>query len=127
LRTLCLVDDNEDILSIFSLFFRKKGYHVITAGNGQDCIDMIRAYVPDLILLDVMMEPMDGWQTLVNLKSNPQTRCIPVIMVSGKKPTPDDIHLYGKFYEHFMLKPVSFSALSDVVSGVLSRPVTPEP
>ncbi len=96
---------------------------MITAGSGQDCIDMIRAYVPDLILLDVMMEPMDGWQTLINLKSNPETCSIPVIMVSGKKPTPDDIHLYGKFYEQFMLKPVSFSVLFDVVSRVLSPPV----
>ena len=117
------MDDNTDILSIFSLFFRRKGYHVITAGGGQDCIDMIQAYVPDLILLDVMMEPMDGWQTLMTLKKNPDTCRIPVIMVSGKTPTPDDIHMYGKFYEHFVMKPVSFPVLFDVVSKVLSPPV----
>jgi DNA-binding response OmpR family regulator len=119
LRTICLVDDNADILSIFSLFFRRKGYLVITAGSGQDCIDMARAYVPDLILLDVMMEPMDGWQTLMDLKKNPETCGIPVIMVSGKKPTPDDIHVYGKFYEQFVMKPVSFPILFDVVSRFL--------
>ena len=120
MQTVCLVDDNEDILSIFSLYFRRKGYHVITAGSGRDCIDMTGAYMPELILLDVMMEPMDGWQTLVALKRNPKTCHIPVIMVSGKKPTPDDVHLYGKFYEHFIMKPVSFPVLFEVVSSVLS-------
>ena len=44
-------------------------------------------------------------------------------MVSGKKPTPDDIHMYGKFYEQFVMKPVSFPVLFDVVSRVLSPPV----
>jgi DNA-binding response OmpR family regulator len=117
------VDDNADILSIFSLYFQRKKYHVITAGSGQDCIDMIRAYVPDLVLLDVMMEPMDGWQTLVTLKKNPASSRIPVIMVSGKKPTPEDIVMYGKFYEHFIMKPVSFPVLFEVVSGVLSPKV----
>ncbi len=96
---------------------------MITAGGGQDCIDMIQAYVPDLILLDVMMEPMDGWQTLMNLKRNPDSCRIPVIMVSGKTPTPDDVHMYGKYYEHFVMKPVSFPVLFDVVSRVLSPPV----
>jgi CheY-like chemotaxis protein len=84
---------------------------------------MIQAYVPDLILLDVMMEPMDGWQTLMNLKRNPDSCRIPVIMVSGKTPTPDDVHMYGKYYEHFVMKPVSFPVLFDVVSRVLSPPV----
>jgi two-component system, OmpR family, response regulator len=119
------VDDNADILSIFSLFFRRKGYHVITAGSGQDCLDITRAYVPDLILLDVMMEPMDGWQTLMTLKKNPDTTRIPVIMVSGKKPTPDDIVMYGRYYEHFIMKPVSFPVLFDIVTRVLPPQVIP--
>jgi DNA-binding response OmpR family regulator len=84
---------------------------------------MVRAYVPDLILLDVMMEPMDGWQTLMDLKKNLDTSGIPVIMVSGKKPTPDDIHMYGKFYEQYVMKPVSFPILFDVVSRILSPAV----
>jgi len=119
MQTICLVDDNPDILVIFALFFRKNGYHVLTAGSGQDCIDMIRTYPPDLVLLDVMMEPIDGWQTLVHIKKNPETCHIPVIMVSGKKPTQEEIQIYGKSFEYYVMKPVSFSSLLDKVATIL--------
>ena len=84
MQTICLVDDNEDIIEIFSIFFKKQGYHVLIASDGQGCLDNIRMKIPDIILLDVMMEPMDGWQTLEQIKNDPLTQDIPVIMVSEK-------------------------------------------
>ncbi len=119
--TICLVDDNADILGIFSLFFGRKGFNVITAFGGQECIDMIRVTPPDIIILDVMMEPMDGWNILKQIKSNPYTRHIPVIMVSGKLPTADELKAYSDLFVQYIMKPVSFTLLYEVVTGAIGN------
>ena len=120
-QTICLVDDNEDILGIFSMFFGKKGYTVVTASGGQGCIDTIRVTPPDIIILDVMMEPMDGWKTLEQVKSNPATRHIPVIMVSGKRPTAEELNAYGTLFVRYIMKPVSFHLLHEAVTGTIGK------
>ena len=125
LHTICLVDDNEHIVEIFSLLLAKDGFSVISASAGHTCIDILQTVTPDLILLDVMMEPMDGWETLERLKSNPRTRKIPVIMVSGKKPTADEIRIYGSLFEKYVMKPVSYSDLREEIMKVLISPVLP--
>jgi|SRR5271157_3861517 len=119
--TICLVDDNKDILDIFSIFFGKKGYNVLKATGGQGCIDIIRITPPDIILLDVMMEPMDGWKTLEQIKCNPATKHIPVIMVSGKRPTTEELNVYGNLFAQYVMKPVSFPTLCESVSNVLEK------
>ncbi|HVP95117.1 MAG TPA: response regulator [Methanoregulaceae archaeon] len=119
--TICLVDDNTDILGIFAIFFGKKGYNVIETTSGQECIDLIHLKPPDIILLDVMMEPMDGWMTLVQIKNNPSTRHIPVIMVSGKNPTTEELKIYGNLFVQYLMKPISFPQLYEAVAGVLER------
>ena len=123
--TICLVDDNEHIVEIFSLLLAKDGFSVISASAGQTCIDIVQTLTPDLILLDVMMEPMDGWETLERLKSNPRTRRIPVIMVSGKKPTVEELQIYGSLFVKYVMKPVSYSELREEIAKVLTLPVMP--
>jgi two-component system OmpR family response regulator len=120
-QTICIVDDNEDIIEIFSVYFRKQGYSVLVASDGQGCIDAIQTFVPDIILLDVMMEPMDGWQTLEQIKNNPRTMDIPVIMVSGKRPTHEELQVYGKSFVNYVMKPVSFPMLREAVTRVLEE------
>ena len=119
--TICLVDDNKDILDIFSIFFGKHGYNVLKASDGQGCIDIIGVRAPDVILLDVMMEPMDGWKTLEQIKCNPATEHIPVIMVSGKRPTTEELNLYGNLFAQYIMKPVSFPVLCESVTNVLEK------
>ncbi len=94
-------------------------FRVISAPGGGQCIDLLRSEMPDLILLDVMMEPMDGWETLERLKNNPRTTGIPVIMLSGKNPTQGELEKYGSCFTTYMRKPVSYRDLYTAIMSVL--------
>jgi two-component system, OmpR family, response regulator len=119
--TICIVDDNTDITQILSVFFRKLGCDVVCAADGRECIRILQSRTPDLILLDVMMEPMDGWQTLIHLKDHPRTRRIPVVMLSGKSPSPEELRVFGEYFEKYLMKPISFAVLKKTVTEVLAK------
>lgn len=83
-KKILAIDDEPDLLSFLQLVLEKGGYQPVTAPNGTE--GLIRAHVeqPELILLDIMMEEMDGWETLRQLKAQESTRDIPVIVVSAR-------------------------------------------
>src|SRR5690242_21780485 len=82
-----LVDDNEDCRIIYGSTLRHAGYTVHTAVDGFECIDMVAAKAPDLILLDIGMPRMSGMEALGELKENPRTTAIPVVAVSARLDT----------------------------------------
>jgi two-component system, OmpR family, response regulator len=117
--TLMLVDDDPAIREIFSIVLEKNGFRVHVVPGGKECLDFLKTTVPDLILLDIMMEPMDGWATLNAIKKNPAIRTIPVIMLTGKQPTPDELQQYGKWIEDYMMKPVDFKTLAGSLTEII--------
>jgi len=83
-----VIDDNADVQTILSRFLKKAGYVVITASNGIEGLELSKKYRPNIIILDVMMPGIDGWQVLDELKSHKDLKDIPVVMltmVSDKK------------------------------------------
>ena len=90
-----IVDDNELIRRLASTLLTKKNYEVATATNGRHAIEQIRSFNPDVILLDVMMPEMDGFECCRRLKSNDSTMDIPVIMVSSNTESIDKIKGLG--------------------------------
>jgi len=105
-RSILVVDDNEAVIEIFSLVLEKSGYDVATAPSGAECIAYLETAQPDLIILDVMMGDMDGWETLDLIRKNPSTADTPVIMLTGKAPLPGDIRRFGPEIEGYFLKPI---------------------
>jgi len=105
-RSILVVDDNEAVIEIFSLVLEKAGYDVTTATSGAECISYLENAQPDLIILDVMMGDMDGWETLDRIRKNPSTADTPVIMLTGKAPLPEDIRRFGQEIEGYFLKPI---------------------
>jgi DNA-binding response OmpR family regulator len=82
-KRILIVDDEEDVCEFMRNFFRKRKYDVLTARNGEEAISLYQEKKPDLVLLDIKMEGMDGVQVLERLKNtDPQAR---VIMVSGQE------------------------------------------
>jgi CheY-like chemotaxis protein len=78
------VDDEEDILYTIKYGFEKfNNYHINTAKNGEECINILKDNIPDLILLDLMMPKMNGWQVLDIILGNPKWREIPVFIITG--------------------------------------------
>lgn len=83
-KTILVVDDEQDLLDLMEIILGAEGFEIITACNGQEAVDKIKIQPPDLVLLDVMMPIMDGWQTLKNIKTTKETAHIPVVMVTAK-------------------------------------------
>ena len=80
-----VVDDEPNIRTLVEAVLMQEKYVVITADNGKDCLILAEKEKPDLILLDVMMAKMDGWEVCERLKKNSKTKKIPVVMLTAKE------------------------------------------
>ncbi|HQJ88599.1 MAG TPA: response regulator [Methanoregulaceae archaeon] len=119
--TIMVVDDSAFIVDVFVTMLERGGYKTIATYGGQECLDMLRTERPDLILLDIMMEPMDGRETLERIKTNPETKDIPVMMLTAKQLTPDEAQEYAIYVEDYVLKPITHRELYDVIEHILNR------
>ncbi len=122
MSTIIIVDDEPSIVELLSVMLERQGHHAIPAESGEKCIEILRALNPDLILLDVRMPGMNGWETLKQIKSNPLTKSIPVIMVTGDQLTPEETTKYGHLIEDYIQKPFTRKEFAGHVDTVLRRP-----
>ena len=83
-KKIMVVDDEDDILHFLELVLREKGYDVVTASNGHEALTTAQIEQPDLVLLDIMMPQMDGWEVLRILKSLPETAKTPVVVLTAR-------------------------------------------
>jgi len=119
--TILIVDDSPFIVDGLAAILTRKGYIPITAHGGDECLSLLVTTTPDLILLDIMMEPMDGWETLEKIKENPATQEIPVLMFSAKKITPDEAREHSMSIDDFVSKPVNPAQLLESIQRIFSR------
>ena len=82
-KTILIVDDEEMTRQVLGKGLTQPGYYLVFAGNGIEALEMVTQLTPDLILLDVMMPEMDGFEVCQRLKSNPQWQHIPIILVTS--------------------------------------------
>ncbi|MDD1716416.1 MAG: response regulator [Methanolinea sp.] len=119
--TVMVVDDSPFIVDIFVTMLERGGYQTLAAYGGEECLEILKTVKPDLILLDIMMEPMDGWETLIHIKSNPELRDIPVMMLTAKQLTPSEAQEYGIYIEDYIMKPITHKELYEAIEGQLNR------
>ena len=119
--TILVVDDSPFVVDVFVTMLERGGYRTVAAYGGEECLEILKTVVPDLILLDIMMEPMDGWETLEHTKENPDTKDIPVLMLTAKQLTPSEAQEYGIYIEDYVLKPITHRELYDAIEHVLNR------
>lgn len=91
-KTILLVDDEEDNLYTCGYLLKAMGHEVVTANNGEEAVEKAREIHPDLILMDVMMPVMDGYQATETLKKDEATRAIPIVLLTAKRSTEDVVH-----------------------------------
>ena len=101
--------------------FLKKQYRPLAAYGGAECLEILTRETPSVIILDIMMEPMDGWDTLARIKENPKTRYIPVLMFSAKKISQKEAEEHRINIEDFITKPVSPKKIIEAIEKVLAR------
>jgi twitching motility two-component system response regulator PilH len=124
-QTVLIVDDSEEIREFFQLALEDAGYQVDTAANGEEAFAKIRARRPDVVVLDVVMPKMDGFELLLKLRSDLAPPVPPVILCSGFDVTEDEAFRRGA--ARFLRKPVDPRDLTAVVANVLAgRPSSAE-
>jgi len=115
------IDDEALLKMAFVETLKQQGYQARGAISGREALDMIEAETPDIIILDVMMKPMDGWETLTHIKDMEQSHDVPVIMQTGKSLTIKDVIRYGDQIEDYLIKPVRLPDLVKAIEGVSGR------
>lgn len=118
---ILIAEDEKDIrdLVVFSLTYG--GFEAIAASNGSDAIAMAEAELPDLILMDVRMPQMSGYEACQKLKQNPATRDIPVVFLSAKGQESEIKQGLNSGAEEYILKPFAPDELVKRVKEILSR------
>src|SRR4051812_25057021 len=108
---ILLVEDNEENLDMLEYRLRRKGFEVHTARNGQEAIAQAQAHRPDLILMDLSMPVMDGWEATRRLKAATETRTIPVIALTAHAMVGDREKAIAAGCDDYATKPVEFPRL----------------
>ena len=120
-RVVC-IEDEPEMIDLISLILGRKGYEVIGAHGGLAAFDVILENNPDLILLDLMMPDMDGWEVYQKVKADSELKNIPVVVVTAKAQSIDKVlGLHIAKVEDYISKPFSPQELINSVEQVLAR------
>jgi DNA-binding response OmpR family regulator len=115
-----VVDDSPDLVEIVRITLESKGFTVRCAYDGLEVFDVLKKQKPDLVILDVMMPEMDGFEVLTRLKCNPATASIPVILLTIKGRPEDVMGGYKRGAEIYLTKPFTKDHLLAGINSILS-------
>ena len=120
--TILVVDDEVAIADMLQALLEDEGYHVDTAGNGQAALACVAARRPDIVVSDVMMPNLDGWQLCQALQTDPSFRSIPIILMSaGRPPQLRD----GCAYTAFVPKPFNLDTMLRTIADIVAATSPP--
>jgi CheY-like chemotaxis protein len=118
---LLLVEDNEENREGLSRHLRRKGYEVLTAGDGQQGLEVARTAPPDLILMDMSLPVLDGWEATRQLKADPLTRHVPVIALTAHAMAGDREKALAAGCDEYDTKPVELARLIGKIRALLGE------
>jgi CheY-like chemotaxis protein len=116
-KTVLIADDDPDILNIVAVSLETQGYATYTATNGLEAVEAARLHRPDLILLDMMMPVMSGYEAAAQLKADPATASIPIVGLSAKAMATDIELASGLGIDGYITKPFRIAQVLAVVAG----------
>ena len=122
---ILIVDDERQNRQLLEVLLLAEGYELDTAGSAEEALAAVRRQRPDLILLDIMMPGMDGYQVVARLKADPHTASIPVVMLSALDDRSSRSHGLTAGAAAFLSKPVDRLALREAVVSLLRVSVPP--
>ncbi|MEM9920553.1 MAG: response regulator [Bacteroidota bacterium] len=119
LKTVLLVDDEPNILVPLEFLIKGEGYRTLTASNGKQALRIMETVQPDLVLLDVMMPEMNGFETAREIRQNPEWAEIHIIFLTAKGTHEDKINGYTSGGEIYLTKPFNNDELLSTVNEIL--------
>ena len=118
---ILIVDDDLDSLKLIGLMLQRQGYEIIVANNGQQALSKAGGEQPNLIILDIMMPDMDGYEVCRRLRHDPATQGIPIIMFTAKTMVDDKVAGFEAGADDYLTKPTHPAELASRVKAVLAR------
>jgi DNA-binding response OmpR family regulator len=118
---ILIVEDEESLLKLETILLASKGYKVTGVRDGLAALSEIEKSKPDLILLDIMMPGIDGFEVCRRIKENPETKGIPIVMLTAKKSTADQARGVEVGADAYITKPFKSLKIMDVINGLLLK------
>lgn len=118
---ILVVDDEPTIVRLMEFILARQGYEMLVAVNGEEALDQIRSHAPDLVLLDIMMPRIDGYEVARQVRADPATTALPIIMLSAKAQEDDIRKGVDIGVDEYITKPFSPEHLVHVVADYLHR------
>lgn len=122
MATILVVEDNEASRDALSRRLQRRGYEVLLAVDGQQAVSVAQSSKPDLILMDLGLPIIDGWEATRQLKADASTKHIPIIVLSAHAMTNDRDLALAAGGDDFDTKPVRFQPLIDKIESLLAKP-----
>ncbi|MFW5867467.1 MAG: response regulator transcription factor [Armatimonadota bacterium] len=119
-KRLLLVDDERDLVFYTKLFLEEKGYEVTEAYDGQEALDILEDFRPDLVILDVTMPRLTGWDVLRTMQENPETVDIPVLMLTARSEDRDKARGWELGVTWYQTKPFELDEIDMVIKRILA-------
>ncbi|MEP6946114.1 MAG: response regulator transcription factor [Acidobacteriota bacterium] len=120
-KRLLVVDDDAGLLMAVSETLRAEGYNVVTARRGAEALVRVAERLPDLVISDIRMPGMDGYQLARNLRAAPHTRLVPIVFLTAKDEIADRIAGFRSGVDAYITKPFEPEELVAIVAGILER------
>ena len=119
-KKILAVDDERHIVRLIQVNLERAGYQVVTAFDGPEALKKVETDKPDLVVLDVMMPKMDGFEVLKRLQANPETRDIPIIMLTAKAQDTDVFRGWASGVSAYLTKPFNPLELLTFIKRIFS-------
>ena len=121
-KVILCIEDEQEMIDLIRLILGRRGFEILGANGGKEGLEIIRRDHPDLVLLDLMMPEMDGWEVYQQMKADEATKDIPVIVVTAKAQSIDKVlGLHIAKVDDYIAKPFSPQELLTAVDTVLGR------
>lgn len=120
-KQLLLIDDDPNLILLVQDYLEFQGYEVITADNGQDALEILQDHVPDLIICDIMMPDIDGYEVVERIRQDNRISWIPVIFLSAKGQTSDRVKGLNTGADVYLVKPFEPEELVAQVESSLNQ------
>jgi len=121
-RRIVCIEDEPEMIELIQLILSRRGFEVLGAPGGKEGLKLVREIYPDLVLLDLMMPDMDGWEVYQQMKAEESTRNIPVIIVTAKAQNIDKVlGLHIAKVDDYIAKPFGPQELIDSVEKIIGQ------